>query len=112
MGTEEPVSMGNQPGGYFGAELSTHERIRFVQSQIRIAIQNHHLLYTRSLAFSKDTDLENHMKILQDLILSLGRTQLELMYQFKLEVKEKHGMSNFENVMRMESRRRAKREPI
>uniref|UniRef100_A0A146LVK6 Uncharacterized protein n=1 Tax=Lygus hesperus TaxID=30085 RepID=A0A146LVK6_LYGHE len=101
MGTEGPISLTNQSGGYFGAELATHERIRLVQSQIRIAIQNHHLLYTRSQAFPKDADLENHMKILQDLILSLSRTQLELMYQFKLEVKEKHGMSNFQNIMAM-----------
>ncbi|XP_014241020.1 uncharacterized protein LOC106661840 [Cimex lectularius] len=71
-------------------ELTTVERIRELQNQLRIAIQNHQLLYVRRRSCPSDPDIKNHMNVIQGLIISMGRTQASLLSQFKQEITQQY----------------------
>lgn len=71
-------------------EKPTHEKIIAVQNQLRIAIQNHHMLVLRKKNFPLDNELNTHLNVIQFLIINMGRAQAELMSRFRQEIAAKY----------------------
>ncbi|CAH1389930.1 unnamed protein product [Nezara viridula] len=71
-------------------EKPIHEKIIAVQNQLRIAIQNHHMLVLRKKNFPLDNELNTHLNVIQFLIINMGRAQAELMTRFRQEIAAKY----------------------
>ncbi|XP_073999869.1 uncharacterized protein isoform X2 [Rhodnius prolixus] len=63
----------------------TYDLLKSIHSEMKIAVQNHQLLVLRKKMCPTDPDVENHINVTQGLIISLGRSQAELLTQLRKE---------------------------